>query len=658
MAYVAGKNSSFTFSNSYFTFQVVWSETYDVASNTSIVSIDAVKLKTSSYSYTGAWYPDFLIKINDETVVEFDYDAPATHIVELNSVETYYNIVKYGDGSPAPWKSSPITHNNDGSKNITISIVPNSSSTALVYRADKGSQRFSNVSQNIDLATIPRSSTFALSTYVVDVENDITVDIYSASDTFRHTVEFYINDSYYQKYEDVYNTQTYNIPASWYDAMPSSTSCMAYCRVTTYNNGIQIGEPVRRSFSVNVPDVIIPVVGQVVLTPSDINENTILVKGKNALTISVSDCEAGVGSTIQSYAFIGPSVSTIISRSENNASINVSSVSEFGELVYMVKVTDARGRSASNVATIECYDYYAPTFTSFNAYRADADQLPNINGSYIKCDYSVDYADVNGTNSVSVVVNYNENTSDNPFVDLFGDTNTTYKVSMTVTDSYGGTNKTSVITIFGESRVLNITSDGTGMAIGKMAESSELFECRWNAKFNKDISGDSATFNKVDCKDVECEAVISDKINCDEFTISQNTIFELIYPVGSIYMSVNNVPPETLFGGTWEQIEDTFLLAAGGTYAAGTTGGEATHTLTVNEMPSHAGHLSANDSNWNGTDGLFLDKSAMQVYGTTGRGWTLQADNEVIPAGNSAGGGAAHNNMPPYLAVFMWKRIA
>ena len=64
-------------------------------------------------------------------------------------------------------------------------------------------------------------------------------------------------------------------------------------------------------------------------------------------------------------------------------------------------------------------------------------------------------------------------------------------------------------------------------------------------------------------------------------------LFDTIYPVGSIYMSAVNTSPSTLFGGTWEQIKDTFLLSAGDTYNAGTTGGEAEHTLTTSEMPSH-----------------------------------------------------------------------
>lgn len=121
-------------------------------------------------------------------------------------------------------------------------------------------------------------------------------------------------------------------------------------------------------------------------------------------------------------------------------------------------------------------------------------------------------------------------------------------------------------------------------------------------------------------------------------------IFNRTYPIGSIYMSVNNVSPATLFGGTWEQIKDKFLLSAGDTYSAGSTGGEATHTLTIDEMPSHnhtwgwRNSAGSGSSTWNSAGG---DKT-----GTS---------SDII--GNT-GGGKPHNNMPPYVAVYMWKRTA
>ena len=60
-----------------------------------------------------------------------------------------------------------------------------------------------------------------------------------------------------------------------------------------------------------------------------------------------------------------------------------------------------------------------------------------------------------------------------------------------------------------------------------------------------------------------------------------------LYPVGSVYISFNATDPSTLFGGTWVRLKDRFLLASGDTYAANTTGGSATKTIAVNNIPAH-----------------------------------------------------------------------
>lgn len=123
--------------------------------------------------------------------------------------------------------------------------------------------------------------------------------------------------------------------------------------------------------------------------------------------------------------------------------------------------------------------------------------------------------------------------------------------------------------------------------------------------------------------------------------------FDDIYPVGSIYMSVNNADPGTLFGGTWQQIEDTFLLAAGTNHAAGSTGGEETHTLTESEMPEHTHALYYYNANGDKSFGYNYQNKGTQSQQTTASGGIV-----------NAGGGQAHNNMPPYLAVYVWKRTA
>ena len=124
-----------------------------------------------------------------------------------------------------------------------------------------------------------------------------------------------------------------------------------------------------------------------------------------------------------------------------------------------------------------------------------------------------------------------------------------------------------------------------------------------------------------------------------------------VYPVGAIYMSVNSTSPETLFGGTWEQIKDVFLLGAGDTYSNGTTGGEATHILSVNEMPSH-NHIPLYAKRDNGTEQKW---SVTPEFINTANGSQVEVDN-ISSSDN--GGGQAHNNMPPYLAVYIWKRTA
>lgn len=127
-------------------------------------------------------------------------------------------------------------------------------------------------------------------------------------------------------------------------------------------------------------------------------------------------------------------------------------------------------------------------------------------------------------------------------------------------------------------------------------------------------------------------------------------LIDVIYPVGSIYMSVNSTNPSVLFGGTWEQIKDTFLLATGDTYANGSTGGEATHTLTTDEIPSHL-HREANST-------VVYNNSSSNRFATSGSGTRISLATNLNINTNSTGGGQAHNNMPPYLVVNVWKRTA
>ena len=215
-----------------------------------------------------------------------------------------------------------------------------------------------------------------------------------------------------------------------------------------------------------------------------------------------------------------------------------------------------------------------------------------------------------------------------------------------------------------------------------------------------------------------------------------STLLNLVYPVGAIYLSTNSTDPGNLFGGTWTQLKDRFLLAAGDSYTANTTGGEESHALTTAELPSHTHTVGAHTHGLNnhthtvsanthshgmnshthsipplsgtaqnagshshelfttggsgetwGYDWTYgsASSSADGVYssGTHSHSVVTNASNTGGPnnnttAGNGAfttngstastaandsfasgatGSGDAHNNMPPYLVVYAWKRV-
>lgn len=133
------------------------------------------------------------------------------------------------------------------------------------------------------------------------------------------------------------------------------------------------------------------------------------------------------------------------------------------------------------------------------------------------------------------------------------------------------------------------------------------------------------------------------------FTPADIGVANYVFPVGSLYLAMNHTSPAVLFGGTWTRIEDKFLLGAASSDAVGATGGESEHTLTVDEMPSHT-HSAWTTSSSGGTyRGVLHDYTNDE-----GAGAAYKAMNNI----RYTGGGAAHNNMPPYIRVSIWQRIA
>ena len=198
-----------------------------------------------------------------------------------------------------------------------------------------------------------------------------------------------------------------------------------------------------------------------------------------------------------------------------------------------------------------------------------------------------------------------------------------YDVTVTLSTGTGNPSDTRGTTVSTAFFTIDVLAGGHGIAFGKPA-TQQIFDVGMDANFDGALK------------------------------INNPPILELVYPVGAIYMSTVSTSPAVLFGGTWERMTQRFLLGAddGGTsgsgqqstakVTAGSTGGQAGVTLDVTQIPSHTHDITYAQYN-RGTGSSTT--SALQYTGSTK---TTEA----------TGGGLSHNNMPPFIAVYMWKRTA
>lgn len=175
---------------------------------------------------------------------------------------------------------------------------------------------------------------------------------------------------------------------------------------------------------------------------------------------------------------------------------------------------------------------------------------------------------------------------------------------------------------------------------------------------------------------------------------NRKVLAEILYPVGSIYLSVNNVNPEVLYGGKWEQIKDVFLMAGGDSHKPGSTGGSENHSHTTKDFTLGSEHIPAHThgskklvgkiqframtNNSNIADTYNTGNEICQMEYDGGNTWSAGLDytinsnkpTDVITINathehDSVGGGKAHNhgntdnasNLPPFYAIYAWKRI-
>lgn len=605
-------NFSGSTGNQYIRPDIYWSAAQSQDGNYSDVTATLYYIRTNSgYTTSGTW--------SGGITIDGQRTAASRHVeISLNS----YTM--------AVSATVRVYHNADGSRDVTISADGRISGTTLSS---------TSISATVTLDTIPRASVPTLNKSSIAMGEEIIIYTNSKKTGFVHTVRYTFTGAGYA--EDFDGATAFN----WFALTPrkdlasripnaASGTCTVYLK--TWSDGSlseQIGDEQSVSFTLRVPADAAPTVSSGWATAAADNSG-----GKAASLKSFIS-----GFSKAQITFVAGKISTKYGASIAGYKITCGGVSagspyKTGVLTgasaqITCRVTDSRGLYAEETLTVNLYSYAAPTLTGARLYRADDALLPADAGLHIAGVATAVFSACGGENTCTIkgywrtvggAWSAGTAMSSGTAARVTGNTDilttASYEAKIEATDRLGNTASFTAV-IPTQDVAFHLREGGKGAAFGKYSE-KEAFECVWDAEFKGNVQANS-------------------------LRVGGKTLLDWIYPIGAIYISVSATDPKLLFGGTWTRVKDRFLLAAGDSYSAGATGGEATHTLTVREMPSHI--------------------HAMMYYlanGSTPWGYNFQSpgapSDPTLASGGMypAGGSQPHNNMPPYLAVYIWKRTA
>lgn len=503
MAYTKGKKGTIEWTSGSFKFKIEWSEEYDAALNTSIIG---TQMYIYSSSFGGYWCPNGTITVNGETVVTMDYYDPATHRTSGDIQGAWREFVSYssaGAGEAPPWKSSPISHNSDGSKSITIT----SNVTSIYGQSLGSSKQIETKSQSIELTTI-QNSTGSITAADVTLGNACAIRWTPSSASYRYKLKFslgdwsYTTDVIHPNKTTLFTYGAYTIPKDVANQLPNATQGTMKATLTAYSDEAatkQVGSSVEKTFTVTVPSDIVPTITSVTASIdnsaySNIASWGIAVAGFSKVKI-VAEADGSYGSTIKSYTISG-----VYSATKDGASLSYTggSINSSGDKTFTVTCKDSRGRSsqAKSTNSISFYSYSRPEVTTFLVDKGSS-------SATIKADWV--YSSLGGKNSVTAKLQYKKRSASS-WTNYSGEVkkNTQFSVSLSnasdydfqlvVTDalsSYsqggggssgggGGTSSSTTPTI--TSVLLDFKSGGKGLGLGRTC-SSDSFEVGLPALF-------------------------------------------------------------------------------------------------------------------------------------------------------------------------------
>lgn len=502
-----GKSGTLTWTSGNYSVRVTWSETYEVSTNKSKVSITKVEAKTSSW-YGVTYYPDGKIYINGTCVLTMNSVLP-TGSVYIQSLNKWYEI------SNATCSKSDISHNSDGTKSISIQLAGNRFSNFSFYtvNGDYGNGWGVSGKKTITLQTIPRASSISSAADKTLGEScSISWTPYSSS--FKYKLKFslggwnYTTTDYISpKTTSSYTYEGYNLPLDVAKQIPNNTKGTMTVYLYTYNGSTQIGSTANRTFTVTIPKSIKPSISSV--TATLVNSNAVIddwgiaVAGYTKVKI-VASASGSYNSTISSFTISGG-----YSTTESGTSLNYTGgvISSSGNKNFTVVAKDSRGRSSDSKSTtaITFYPYSKPTVSSFAVERSSSDAKKIV----VKANWT--FSSVNGNNSTIANLYYKKSSNSNwiPYGAIAKNTSITLENEFEETSSYNfkiiiedalGETATDDAFISTINVLMDFRAGGKGLGIGKIAESDNL-EVAFDTIFMGDVYIQDANGTKITLAD-------------------------------------------------------------------------------------------------------------------------------------------------------------
>ncbi len=632
--------SSGSFSGSihsgHYVLRVDWSQTQNVSANTSTITAKVYLVNDWSLSINGRSDNSMTIDGTAQTFASSAISSTGTHLLGT--------------------LTQTVSHASDGSKSLTMSAV-------FYIRATLSGTYYSSItaSATVTLDSIARAS--SVSATSVTMGSATTIAITSASASFTHTLTYTFGTA-----TGTIATKTTATSVSWTppvslaSQIPKAVTGTCTITCTTYNGSTSIGSKTC-TLTLTVPSTVKPAITSLTAVRVDGDVPSawgIYVQTKSKATLTINGAAGSYGSTISSYSITGGGYTSTAS-SFTTGFLNTS-----GTVTFTATVTDSRGRvSAAATVSVSVVAYSPPSFASYLSQRCLSTGTVDDDGTYIRGLVSYSYASCSSKNTITRATYYKK-ASDTAWTNAstafssgtaftFGggsiSTETSYDIKYTLTDAFTTIAIQDIVST--AAVVMDFKQGGKGVAVGKVSEVDNAFEVAedWDVR----------VYGKL----------LKDYIQ---------SFIKTMYPVGSIYMSVNATNPSAYFGGTWVawgagRVPVGINTADGNFNTVEKTGGASTVTLTSTQIPSHthakgtlatasAGahthNLNLTKTTWAGSSSSRVvvdstDYTAMTNKATASAG----AHTHTISGSTAAtGGGGAHSNLQPYIVCYMWKRTA